>query len=1573
MSGTIGITCTVQSAVKKKELYFKAIDVLETTYSSVKLSYLTNLDKPVNSVNFKTLKEPQPKFTYTAGPFYVTCKSDTNFEYRDNTLIINEECTEIEISNKDIATPAECSISINNPSVKIILNGVNIKNTLERDAIYASQYRKRIDINLHIKENTTNTIESINTGINLEDTSGGAITGNFLISGDNNDNAKLEIKGNNNYNAILSTAANIKISGGNLSIKKVDTDKDLIITGGKTLFKTNTSGLGSYSWSVGGNITIDNAVAVFEAVEPFGKYSLENTKSSSNITIGKSAVVSGANDFYYACKECNAGFSTCNTGIEMNKYTILEDGTIFVKEDVEYWQPDGAGEGFIGKDTKMRFKKINLSTGFGLTNNGTIEIQGADVITGMSGRLINNGTIDNYGEIGEVSGYGFGLENNGVINNYNKAKLYVLENITGSGNINQIATTPETTLILSGQEGIDWVQEADHYLIKNTCTEITLSGSTTKEIRTESGGNDLNIILSNLNAPTSQITFNKNISIHIQKNTINNLKCIYNDSNYYYLTIYADNNDNCILNLEKDNRNSSIAARNIIINNGIINAKGNITCKSSGNLKIELNNGIVNTPRFGGDYDAYTDEIVINNGILFTDTIGCSRDDGSGTKIKFLGGIVRFTEWQSYILSEIADSAVIITPKQYIFDRLKSENKGLIIQSLQFTSIDSLKIFDIDNETEEIIIKEPLTLKNNNNSNSIEDKMIINNGCKVISNNLYFEDGTGNISRAPEKPTYEAAILNNNGILIVNIGTRLYVNCLVPIYLHHENNGIIYNLGEIDGKNFLKGTGRIVELELTAEVNGELYNDITVDKVNRTVNIDNLTPETDYDINLIASLEPYIERSKTIKQKIELYPPKKLVNGSLFNEKIKQLSNNKSIFFKRESFIPKPNGTNIIDVSEKQDESIVARIVPTSYYNSEIHISSKSIIIANEDCSNMFKDFSSYIIDFNNFDTKNIKIYDNMFKNCTGLKTDFEVTNKEMISCTGMLENTSIRYNFILSGEEKIMHIIDKMMKTKSSNSKIVFSKTNILLDGPEFNKKLRELEWPTKPEIASQLTTLYIQENKESIDSSIYGPVDVSKAQDNSILAFIYRIYENSKYSYKFTIQSKGKIVAGEDASYMFASTINKNDAPSNWSNMEYIMNESNNLLKNTTNIEGMFKGLSKLEFIPSFIKDFSKIQNSSKLFSGCLSIADHRFVTVESYNTVSLENCSYMFEECNLPVLSLIRWNTSRITDMTGMFKNATNVSGGILIKNKNIKATNISGGTHNRSNFYINYTPESKDAVIKLVNASTDIKLGDDISILDKERFLEAYKMARKPSDKNPYPYPGNSDKFYRKKAPYEGIDISEEQDGSIIADINNNGLQVYSEKSIMILDGSNMFPEPNQYSSIPDNKMPGTIDLSENFNLTCCKNISYMFDHNDMLMSLNLTNVDTSNVEDARSLFGYCFYYQTEPEVTGLNSLDFTSLKYGSHMFTETFSRLNIDWNHFAFSNLSEGNYMFSSGITSLKISLVGNKSSSIDYFDHMFYFSGEATVEYSDEYDFVQQLQQDSQNNYYGANITLIQI
>ena len=316
---------------------------------------------------------------------------------------------------------------------------------------------------------------------------------------------------------------------------------------------------------------------------------------------------------------------------------------------------------------------------------------------------------------------------------------------------------------------------------------------------------------------------------------------------------------------------------NTIIVNSISNSRFSTSVKGTTSNKMILTSNCNGYFSFAGTINTGNNtSITIKSGakVFFYNAGKINEGCRSGTVSLIIedGAIVNFENSGTIGgVIKTSESSVVITKTEKDFDKLKYKDpsmstnvetvNGLHILSQQFTSIDSLKVFDINNETRKIIIKEPLTIQHGSN-------MTINKDCKVIANNLYLQDANGNIETyAPEPVPYDNSILINNGELTISPGTKLYINCFDKYYLEHENNGIIYNLGEIDGKEYLKGTGRIIELELTAEVNGELYNDITVDKTNRTVTINNLNPETDYSINLIASFDTYITRSKTIKHR----------------------------------------------------------------------------------------------------------------------------------------------------------------------------------------------------------------------------------------------------------------------------------------------------------------------------------------------------------------------------------------------------------------------------------------------------------------------------------------------------------------------------------------------------------------------------------------------------------------------------------------------------------------------------------------------------------------------------------
>lgn len=267
------------------------------------------------------------------------------------------------------------------------------------------------------------------------------------------------------------------------------------------------------------------------------------------------------------------------------------------------------------------------------------------------------------------------------------------------------------------------------------------------------------------------------------------------------------------------------------------------------------------------------------------------------------------------------------------------------------------------------------------------------------------------------------------------------------------------------------------KFKIQTEVNGELYNDITVDKVNRTVTINNLNPETDYDINLIASFEPYVERSKTIKQRTIKAPPATLVDGQTLNNKIVETWNKDGgddpsgiiNFIKGNIKEYKSKNKYYADVSEKQDGSIF--VFMSSHY-SPVNIVSEGEIFANQNSENMFPFMGTLLINFENFNTSNM-IKTNMFVDSIDIQSienlkiqgekdinltemfsfdkyylcgNITIENPNITSYANMFENCSTIDNskFIVKyTSPETRKVAEKMVATKSPNS-------NVYLDGDQ-------------------------------------------------------------------------------------------------------------------------------------------------------------------------------------------------------------------------------------------------------------------------------------------------------------------------------------------------------------------------------------------------------------------------------------------------------------------------------------------------------------------------------------------
>ncbi len=872
--------------------------------------------------------------------------------------------------------------------------------------------------------------------------------------------------------------------------------------------------------------------------------------------------------------------------------------------------------------------------------------------------------------------------------------------------------------------------------------------------------------------------------------------------------------------------------------------------------------------------------------------------ENSGT----IGGVIKTSE-----------SSVVITKTEKDFDKLKYKDpsmstsvetvNGLHILSQQFTSIDSLKMFDINNKTGEITIKEPLTLNDNSSGSEIVDIMKINENCKVICNNLYFKDGYGNIStKAPDPIAGYGSKLINNGELTVSPGTRLYINCLAPFYLEHENNGVIYNLGEIDGKEYLKGTGRIIELELTAEVNGELYNDITVDKVNRTVTINNLNPETNYDINLIASLEPYVERSRTIKQRTIKAPS--LITGSEFNSKIKQLQNINNV--KEIKFIKENSLKDGVELSTSNNY-IKGYITDTI-----LNISSTGQIKSNSDSSHMFDGLTNIEkITLDNFVETDITNAESMFNGCTKLRSISNLENwntkkitnmntmfaecPELIGKMTLMSSPSVvdtfknsckvedetnyfknHGYFILDYKKTGSFFVDYNIQTvfnnlinkyKDTTTKILKKQANTLLPGKVFRTVLH---------LSSSVSCSIYFEKVNSIEERI-KELDGTDIYDVSLDGSIINVEDHKEDTYSRHIISESEIFANEDCENMFTDVA--------WvkENQLYIYFDNFNT-KKVTNMKGMFKENQTDIVLYNYNFNTDKPIIADEMFLNCYGVYmtdSGGLRSIELSKFGKIKSAIRMFAGCEY--LETIG-NSSRLDyadKLDEVFKNCKKLKGSMTSPSATSYTGMFEGAcTAEGSGFVLNYyeSSETPDIVKPMLKTgSFDSKIGFNGEImkgrdfLSKVATLEGTKTLRHiiSQDSIPSSFPGKS------------VDISAAQNGSVMAWLGSDNETIY------IGSNSPMYANSNCASMFSSNFIE-TIDISK-IKFKYLETVYWMFGgaegsplasarmpESNLRTITGIENISFKNVTSLDYMFYMCGNLTTSIVIDNPNITSYTSM-------------------------------------------------------------------------------------------------
>ena len=94
----------------------------------------------------------------------------------------------------------------------------------------------------------------------------------------------------------------------------------------------------------------------------------------------------------------------------------------------------------------------------------------------------------------------------------------------------------------------------------------------------------------------------------------------------------------------------------------------------------------------------------------------------------------------------------------------------------------------------------------------------------------------------------------------------------------------------------------------------------------------------------------------------------------------------------------------------------------------------------------------------------------------------------------------------------------------------------------------------------------------------------------------------------------------------------------------------------KNVTNMESMFRGV-KLSSLDLSFFDTSKVENMSYMFEGTSDLTN--IIFGDTFKTANVTNMKAMFSGCGASSLDLRGFDTSKVTDMSEMFKGTSNVT--------------------------------------------------------------------------------------------------------------------------------------------------------------------------------------------------------------------------------------------------------------------------------------------------------------------------
>ena len=345
-------------------------------------------------------------------------------------------------------------------------------------------------------------------------------------------------------------------------------------------------------------------------------------------------------------------------------------------------------------------------------------------------------------------------------------------------------------------------------------------------------------------------------------------------------------------------------------------------------------------------------------------------------------------------------------------------------------------------------------------------------------------------------------------------------------------------------------------------------------------------------------------------------------------------------------------------------------------------------------------------------------------------------------------------------------------------------------------------------------------------------------------------------------------------------------------------------------TNMSGMFNGCELLSILHANHFDTSNVTDMYSIFNRCSSLA---ILHIGNFNTSNVTNMENTFAYCRrLSTLDVSNFDTSKVRNMRRMFEDCIGLESADLSGFDFSSATNMQGMLSNCQNLttdiVINstrYRPDMFYDAATITPAQITIYCDGSVTSQDIDNLIDTVKIHSPASNLV------NGEKI--QPAETEAYAVFDSADGSLVFFRDEPGK--YSEGQVEDTKTYYTGVEGNGPFGWTDKRFIVT-NVRFDDDIKPIKTESWFADCNN-LISINMSNLDTSNVTDMSNMFNNCSAL-TSIDVSGFDTSNVVNM---SNMFSSCSSLTSLNVSNFDTSKVTDMSYMFNDcvGLTSLNLS------------------------------------------------------